>query len=231
MNGTEEKAQFGRFAPLLVMLSLMLVAAPIVGDLLHEFAVMRLLFAGLYIGGVAAVARHRWMLAVSLVLALPALLTEWGTMLAPSDTLFFVNTTSSAAFLAFTAGVMLHAILTAQRVNVDTVLGGVCVYLLIGFVFVEIFTLIEAAQPGSFAIGGEPIDAPPGPAGQYVRYPDAIYFSFVTFSTLGYGDVAPLSPPARAMASTEAVLGQLYLAVFVARLVGLHLADARRGAS
>ena len=110
----------------------------------------------------------------------------------------------------------------------DTVLGGVCIYLLLGVLFTEIFQFIEAAAPGSFALGGQPLELEQDLGAHYERYPAALYFSFVTLTTLGYGDITPVSPEARVLAITEAVIGQLYIAIFVARLVGLHLAGARR---
>jgi hypothetical protein len=56
-----------------------------------------------------------------------------------------------------------------------------------------------------------------------------IYYSFVTMSTLGYGDITPISNPARSLSLLEAVVGQLYIAILIAKLVGMHIAQAQRG--
>ena len=88
-------------------------------------------------------------------------------------------------------------------------------YLLAGFLFGVAYWTLERLWPGSF--GG-------GAAGQF-DFPHAIYFSFVTIATLGYGDVVPVSPPARGLAIVEGISGQMYLAVLVARLVSLYARD------
>jgi hypothetical protein len=90
-------------------------------------------------------------------------------------------------------------------------------YLLFGLIFALVFAVIEELLPGSFHF------AAPRPA-DFVARPlsDMVYFSFVTLATLGYGDIVPLSGSARGLAVLEAVIGQMYLVVVVARLVSLY---------
>lgn len=85
-------------------------------------------------------------------------------------------------------------------------------YLMIGIFFGVFASVLASYVPDSFAIAGVPI-------GPEFALGDAIYFSFVTLATLGYGDIVPLSDAARGLATTEAIGGQLYIAVLVARLV------------
>jgi hypothetical protein len=113
---------------------------------------------------------------------------------------------SSLAMAAF----LLAAVLAAGRVDAERICAALCVYLLAGIAFGGFFAALEAAAPGSLA----------GPAP--MAHDDALYFSFVTLATLGYGDITPATPAARALAVLEAVFGQLYLAVLIARLVSLH---------
>jgi len=80
------------------------------------------------------------------------------------------------------------------------------------------FLTLEGFQPGSFLFGQARL------SGLEKDPATLVYFSFVTLSTVGYGDITPLSPPARSFAFMEAIIGQIYLAVLVARLVGLHIA-------
>lgn len=139
-----------------------------------------------------------------------------------------------AARLLFTVfegavgAILLGRIVRETRVSLDTILGGICVYLLIGLLFGSAFGLVEYVDPGAFALGGVPMDAAEGVAAVDARSQDLVYFSLVTLTTLGYGDITPVAPLARMLATAEALVGQLYLAVFVASLVGLHLA-ARQG--
>jgi hypothetical protein len=115
----------------------------------------------------------------------------------------------------------------ANRRTSDAVLGGVCVYLLMGTAFYNLFCIVEIASPGAFLAGGETLRDVGGENLRDGRYPDLLYFSFVTLTTLGYGDVAPVSPFARSLATAAAVAGQLYLAILMAGLVGMHIANRR----
>ena len=107
----------------------------------------------------------------------------------------------------------------------NTICVAICVYLLFGLLFALIFPSVATVQPGSFQ-GYSNSQAP-----RVVRFSDenstdAIYFSFKTLTTLGYGDIIPQLPAAKMLVAFESVVGQLFLAVLVARLVGMHIAHA-----
>ena len=104
-----------------------------------------------------------------------------------------------------------HA-LARGRVDTERILAALDAYLLAGFIFAVGYCILDRGWPASF--GGVKVGR--------LDLPDAIYFSFITIATLGYGDVVPVSPPARGLAMLEAVTGQMYLAVLVARLVSLY---------
>jgi voltage-gated potassium channel Kch len=99
---------------------------------------------------------------------------------------------------------------------------GLSAYLLAGIFFGVFYWVLEYTWPGSLAIPGEGVQS-------HVSLPVAIYYSFVTLTTLGYGDVVPRSEVMRGLAILEAVAGQLYLAVMIARLVSLYAAGAGKG--
>jgi hypothetical protein len=110
----------------------------------------------------------------------------------------------------------------------DIVSGALCVYLLIGLVWAFLFMLLESVHPGSFQLGaGATTAANPGhPGPAYLSL--FLYFSFVTLSTVGYGDILPLTGPARGLAALEGIIGQFYMAVLVARFVGLYIVHSQR---
>jgi hypothetical protein len=84
------------------------------------------------------------------------------------------------------------------------------------------YSLVEALAPGSFR-GGDFVTGPPDPGRVHLTL---TYFSFVTLTTVGYGDVAPAAGLARGLANVEAIVGQFYLAVLVADLIGKRVAQA-----
>ena len=118
--------------------------------------------------------------------------------------------------------------LGAQVVDREHLYAGLSAYLLAGIFFGVFYWVLERTWPGSLAIPGE--GAVPGGGGQSnVALTTTIYYSFVTLTTLGYGDIAPRTEVVRGLAIMEAVAGQLYLAVMVARLVGLYASGAGMG--
>jgi hypothetical protein len=117
-------------------------------------------------------------------------------------------------------------IFTRDEVDTDTICGSITVYLLMAGVFSVAYTIILEIDPTSFRIPADIAD-PDGSLG-----PDRLmaYFSLVTITTLGYGDITPKGEMARSLANLEALIGQLYLTVLVARLVGRHVSNRRAGA-
>ena len=100
----------------------------------------------------------------------------------------------------------------------DRIIGAICVYVLIGLAWASVYETLDSVAPGSFRFPADTAWATPGA----LRYR---YFSFVTLATLGYGDVTPVAVLAGTLASIEAVAGQLYIGITVARLVALSLAE------
>ncbi|NDJ37064.1 MAG: two pore domain potassium channel family protein [Chloroflexi bacterium] len=108
-------------------------------------------------------------------------------------------------------------IFTAKDVTRNVLFAGVAVYLMLGMTFVPVYNVLNTLMPGAIVMstGGE------------VTWQRLLYFSFATLTTLGYGDVLPVAPQVQALAAMEAVLGVLYVAILMARLVGLY--QERRG--
>lgn len=126
------------------------------------------------------------------------------------------------------AGGMYFAILTVavlvrviahQRVTSHTVLGAICGYLLIGYVFTFGYLVVIFVDPSAISFNGQPLGVERVTnIGEHMA--ELIYFSFITLTTVGYGDIVPACPVTRMLAVIEILTGQLYLAAFVARLVG-----------
>lgn len=124
-------------------------------------------------------------------------------------------------FLATTAWLMLQHILYSEADH-NTICGAVCVYLLIGVVFALLFLTCMEVNPNSISFN----HIIKNDVHEHERLSHLIYFSMCTLTTLGYGDIVPIAKFSRTLAWLEAVTGQLYLAILVARLVGLQIASA-----
>jgi hypothetical protein len=123
--------------------------------------------------------------------------------------------------LALFAIGILDDVLRRGRISADKIYGAVSVYLLLGFAWALGYAIVELINPGSFS---GIMDTNRNNYGDQVA--QLRYFSFATLTTLGFGDILPLSPAARTLAILEAVTGQIYLTVLIARLVGLHIIHA-----
>ena len=125
---------------------------------------------------------------------------------------------------ATTAGFVAWTAWKQESVGAESLIGAVSVYFLIGHLWATIFSLVEFGNPGSFSSICDPlpdgmVDCQP----EIARFPQLTYFSFVTMTTLGYGDMAPLTRPAEGVAAMAAVTGQLFLAMVIGRLVSLYM--------
>ncbi len=115
-------------------------------------------------------------------------------------------------------------VLGSKVVTGDTIRGAIIIYLLIGALFTSVFILIEIAIPGSYLITNS-AGRPTGCAIDKVSKLFS-YYSMVTLTTLGYGDIVPVKELSRTTAWVEAFIGQIYLAVIIARLVGIYIAQS-----
>jgi len=125
---------------------------------------------------------------------------------------------ATATLILYSTHRVLRYVLRARIITRDQIYAGICMYVMLGFAFGAIYYLVNILDPRSFVVNNEL------PAGDAT--PDLMYFSFVTLATLGYGDITPRSHVARSLATVEALVGMLYIAVFMARLVSMRSSDA-----
>jgi len=204
---------------------LLAVAAPSVLPERTEGLLLPLLFTIVALAALAAAARRPRILIVGLVLAVPSLLASWVEPTEPTWTV--AGAVLQMLFLGWVVTVVIHHVTRATRVSSDILFGVACAYLLLGLFWGIGYGIAETVEPGAIAL---PTDAETTAdlhslSGERIR----LYFSFVTLTTLGYGDVRPASDTARIMAMLEGMLGQLFLVILVARLVGLHTVQLTKG--
>lgn len=124
-----------------------------------------------------------------------------------------------AVFYAFAAVAVLSRVSRFRRITLDELAGAVGAYILIGLFFSMLFLWIELLQPGSFHISAQTNP------NSLVDYSDFVLFSFATLTTLGYGDITPLTHLAQVLSVLESIIGVLYVAVLVGGLVGMLISE------
>ena len=132
-----------------------------------------------------------------------------------------------AALLLVVVAAMMRKLFTARRVTLNTLLRAMSVYLLLAIAFAAIYGIIAREHPGAFRAAEGVLT---GTTAGTMSWNDVLYFSFATLTTLGYGDITPAAPVTRMVVSFEAVIGPLYLAIVVARLVALFTMERRDAA-
>lgn len=160
--------------------------------------------------------KDRWYLVIALILAIPGTLRIFFPYLEVDIFTLIFN----CLFFAFVIFTLLREIFTVSVITRDIIFAAISVYILLGIFYGLAFILLEYFIPGSFS----------GVTENFQSFSlntsfgeDLIYFSFVSLTTLGYGDIIPVSQPAKYLAILEAIIGQVYLTVMIARLIGLHL--------
>ena len=157
---------------------------------------------------------------VGWTLAIVAVTFHLGDIVAPSHQLATASAISLLLFLGFVALTELRAVLKQRTVTRETISMSISVYLLFGLTWGLFYIVLFDLQPHAFSFGGAPI-----PSEQQVT-PVLVYFSLTTIATVGYGDITPLTLQARYASVAEGIAGQFYLAILVARLVGMQMSQA-----
>lgn len=174
-----------------------------------------------------AVSDNRWIARVSLLLMMLTIIIEVAaTWLVTSQQVSMLHHLLRVIFFAFIIAEILKRIFKPGFVTFDTISASLCVYILLGALWANFYSMSELITPGSIALATRPLNAPALPLSDMTLSFRMLYFSLATLSTVGYGDVVPVSPMTRMLAVTEAIIGQIYLLVMVSRLVGIHVAQA-----
>lgn len=221
-----------KFKTLLVFLFLLAIIDPI----LQEFgpfglSLLDIFFTISLLAALYSISGNRRLLSAGILLLIPIFILGWTEYARTHYPLALALYILEIIFFGFVAVSILIHILAEERVTMDLIYGSACVYFLIAITWAIGYGLIELLQPGSFKIAGQ-ILTRADHLGHYGFLNDNLsYYSFVTITTLGYGDIVPISGPAKAISALEAVVGQLYIALSVARLVGLYTSQTMDGRS
>src|ERR1041385_2301791 len=201
---------------LLFALAVLLISAPFIEELEAGHLILALLFSLVLLAAVVAVADRKRTLVIAIVLALPAITARWINNFWPDVVHPAVFLVCALLLLAFVIGHLLHFILHAPVVTVEVLCASIATYLMLGLMWTVAYWLVDQLTPG----GAFSFNTSRG--AQSMNGFTGFYFSFITLSTVGYGDITPVSRAARWLAAMEAMTGLLYVAVLIARLVSLY---------
>jgi hypothetical protein len=203
-------AREGRFVLLFVLTLSLHVAVPLLRDiaLLHAVVSVALFVVVAYAGWISV--WSPWLRVVYGVMLTVSVTSSVVTLVAASDATRIAWLACHAAVLTLVTVLVVRWTVRRERVTADTIFAALSAFYFMGFSWALVYALIDMLAPGSFSVG----------LGYSLH--DAFYFSFVTLTTLGYGDILALAPLTRALVTTEALIGQIYLVVLVARLVSLR---------
>ena len=196
---------------------LMFVFRPFLTEHLAISYLMEIFILLIFLSAVYAIGQKRSTLIIALFLVVMAEVLKVLSHTLVIPLLDVLSNILGGLLLAYTATMILLYLFREDRITGDMIMGAICAYFLMGLIWAFLYSILEFFEPGSFQM-------PAGPINQATF----TYYSYVTLTTLGYGEITPISTPARSFALLEAMMGQLYLAVLIARLVGTHIAQSSR---
>ncbi|HUD71488.1 MAG TPA: potassium channel family protein [Dongiaceae bacterium] len=204
-----------------ILLAFLAIVSFVAAPLAHSFpggdTVLSLMVSLLFAAGAFVVTdRFRRGFALAAVAMAPIAL-EWVRRSHPTPGVRAAESAASLLFIGILIAFVSRRVLKSGPVTVHQIVGAVAIYLLLGLGFGEAARVIDALDPGAYSV--------PGTADNRI---DLYYFSFVTLTTTGYGDITPAHPLARALAVLEAVTGQMFPAILIARLVSQELMNRPR---
>ena len=211
--------RFRRFSAveLLIALTLLFISIPFVEEFKGGDLIVSVLLSLVMLSAVVAVAHRRVPFIVALLLLIPAIGGRWINHFRPDLIPPSVFLTAGLLLVGFVMVNLLRFILRAPSVTLEVLCASISAYLMLGLMWTMAYWLVDQLTPGAFAFN---TNIQPHSMNGF----NAFYFSFVTLSTVGYGDITPLFRIARWLAAMEAMTGLLYVAVLIARLVSLYSA-------
>jgi hypothetical protein len=217
----------GPFLSLLIALLLLYLTGPILDQFRGASILLDIIYSCVLIAAVYAASRRRTTLWIAIALAALVFLSVILRSVLDQARVTRLSLVLLSVFLAYIAGTVLREVFRAKKVTANEIFGAICVYLLLGSIWASWYGLVLSFNHEAFSFATETMVTGSAIEIQRDYFSRLNYFSFVTLTTLGYGDIVPRSELARMLAWMQAVTGQLYLAVLIARLVSEYMAHIR----
>lgn len=210
--------RIGNYGLLSIAICLMMLIRPFLEKGDEKGLSVDILFTMVFLTGIYAARRQKHQYWVAILLASIGLAGRIHLHLSHYWLMpILVQGSAMLFFLHALYNVISHVWAERHRVNHDVIFAAVSAYLLLGLVWAYFYEFLEMTHPGSFK-GGHGL----------MEKDDFFYFSFVTLATVGYGDIVPLTREGRSLAVVEALTGQLFLTILIARLIGAYVAQYQR---
>ena len=212
----QSKLKNPNFYYLLAGLLSLLVINPIISDLLGYSSnwLTSITFSSSMIIGIWSLHESKTLFRLALILIAISTALSILNPIYPELPLQMLNMLVVVIFYVMSIVFILAEITSDLKVDANRVVGGICLYLLIGLVFGIAYTVLETFLPGSFSNMPEQSER---------VHSELFYYSYVTLTTMGYGDIVPLRPLARTIAYLEAITGVFYMAIMIGSMIGLLL--------
>ncbi len=202
---------------LLILLCLilgLLVLVPILNRFVTARIFLEIFLTAIVISMAYTISRKKGYLIAGVLLAIVTLAALWSQYFFPNKSIAAIGMIAGALFIGGVIIGMLRFVIKSTEVNREIIYAAILLYLMAALMWAFVYTFLELVDPASFNIDlGRP-------EGHLLVFQ---YYSFVTITTLGYGDITPVTEVAKAFSVLEAVVGQLYLVVAVAWLVGMYV--------
>ena len=208
-----------RFLILLCLILGLLVLVPILNRFVAAHIFLDIFLTAIAISMVYTISQKKWYVIAGVLFAMVMLASLWLQYFFQNKGIAAFAMIAGILFISVVIASILGFVLKSEGVNRDIIYAAILLYLLAALLWAFLYTLLELVDPASFNID---LDQPQG----YLLVFQ--YYSFVTITTLGYGDITPVTEVAKAFSVLEAVIGQLYLVVVVAWLVGMHVSRKSR---
>lgn len=219
---TERSQALNHLELLITLIVLLVVQSFLSNESYFQRALFNILFLAVVLSAIRTLSESRIRLVAAMTAGIIAYALSWLAEAHPSITLAAVTDACYIVVFASLFIALAESVFRDGPIDLNRIVGAVSIYLVLGLIWAFVYSMLETIQPGSFKFARQEIDD-----AQMNLVGEFIYFSIVTLTTLGYGDIAPLSRPARMSATLEAVTGQLYVAIVIARLVGLQVTQSR----
>lgn len=203
-----------RFLILLVLIMSLLVLTPFLDDFVETRILMDAFLTAIFFAIIFAVKSQRSYVIIASFLALPLIISTWSFYFVELTSIGLLTRIFGALFLGYAVINILRIVVQSEEVTKETIYAAIVAYMLMALMWAFLYMILELLAPGSFSFPEKGFRA------ETMRFK---YFSLVTITTLGYGDITPLTNKASALVLVEALVGQIYLVVLVAWLVGMHV--------